>query len=79
MWLGAGLMTSAIAILIYGYTVVHGTDNALDQRDGLAVGNLGLGVAVIGAALFLYGAVTEFLRFWMVRLGHHLENRPRSE
>jgi hypothetical protein len=53
---------------VAAWFISHGTRNPLQQRDAIVLGLLGLTFAVVGAALFVKGALAGFLRFWMARL-----------
>jgi hypothetical protein len=62
-----GLVTGP-CFAVASWFISHGTRNPLQQRDAIVVGLLGLTFAVVGGALFLKGAISGFLRFWMARL-----------
>jgi hypothetical protein len=53
---------------VAAWFISHGTRNPLQQRDAIVAALLGLTLAVVGAALFVKGAVAGFLRFWLARL-----------
>ena len=53
---------------VAAWFISHGTRNPLQQRDAIVAALLGLTFAVVGAALFVKGALAGFLRFWMARL-----------
>ncbi len=65
---GFTLMIIGIVVTIAGYLQSHGTANPLGQRDAIIVALVGVAVTVMGAALFLRGSLTMFLRFWLARL-----------
>jgi hypothetical protein len=66
--LGVVGMVTGVCFGIAAWFLSHGTRNPLQQRDALVVAVLGLTIAVVGGALFVKGAVAQFLRFWMARL-----------
>ena len=66
--LGVVGMVAGPCFGVAAWFISHGTRNPLQQRDAIIVGLLGLTFAVVGAALFVKGAMAGFLRFWMARL-----------
>lgn len=66
--LGVALMVVGIVLGVYAYALSHGTDDALQQRDAIVVGLIGVAVSVVGGALFVRYSVAQFLRFWLARL-----------
>jgi hypothetical protein len=66
--LGVALLVVGIAIGVYAYTLSHGTNDPLQQRDAIVVGLIAVSVSVAGAALFVRYSIAQFLRFWIARL-----------
>jgi hypothetical protein len=66
--LGVALLVVGIGIGIYAYTLSHGTNDPLQQRDAIVVGLTAVCVTVAGAALFVRYSIAQFLRFWIARL-----------
>jgi hypothetical protein len=66
--LGVAGLVAGPCFGVAAWFISHGTRNPLQQRDAIVVGLLGLTFAVVGAALFVKGALAGFLRFWMARL-----------
>ena len=66
--LGVVGMVTGVCFGVAAWFLAHGTRNPLQQRDAVVVAVLGLTIAVVGGALFVKGAVAQFLRFWMARL-----------
>jgi hypothetical protein len=78
--LGVAGMVVGIILGVYAYSLSYGAsgDNpAPQQRDAIIIALIGVSVAVIGAALYLKGAVSSFLRFWLVRDLH--ERRAQTD
>jgi uncharacterized membrane protein len=65
---GVALMVIGVVLGIYAYTLSHGTEDALQQRDAIVVAITGVAVTVAGAALFVRYSVAQFLRFWIARV-----------
>ncbi len=65
---GAAAMGVGILIALVAYLT---STTMSDSRDVISAGILamvGLGLVIAGAAVFVRGSLTEFLRFWMLRL-----------
>jgi hypothetical protein len=60
-------LVAGIVVAIVAYTMSHGTDNPLQQRDAFTIGLIGVTVSIAGAALFLRYSLAGFLRFWLAR------------
>ena len=65
---GALLLAAGVVIGIVGYSMSHGTDNALQQRDAVVLALVGVSVSVAGLALFLRYSLGALLRLWLARL-----------
>jgi hypothetical protein len=66
--LGIGLLVVGIAVGIYAYSLSHGTNDPLQQRDAIVVGLIAVSISIAGAALFVRYSIAQFLRFWIARL-----------
>jgi hypothetical protein len=66
--LGVAGLVAGPCFGVAAWFISHGTRNPLQQRDAIVAALLGLTLAVVGAALFVKGALAGFLRFWMARL-----------
>ncbi len=75
--LGVAAMAAGVVLPIVAYFMSHGTTNDLAQRDAIVLGLLGVALAMAGGALFLKGALSAFLRFWLVRDLH--ERRAQTD
>jgi hypothetical protein len=75
--LGLAGLTVGVVLPIIAYFLSHGTTNALTQRDAITLALLGVSCAVAGGALYLKGALSSFLRFWLVRDLH--ERRAQTD
>jgi hypothetical protein len=62
------LMAAGPVLGIIAYTMSHGTENPLQQRDAIVLALIGVGLTVIGGALFVRYALASFMRFWLARL-----------
>lgn len=78
--LGVTGMAVGIILGLYAYSMSYGAeggDPALQQRDAIVLGLLAVSVTVVGVALYVKGAMSSFLRFWLVRDLH--ERRAQTD
>jgi hypothetical protein len=78
--LGMAGMVVGIILGLYAYSLSYGAtgDNpAPQQRDAIVLALVGVSVAITGGALYLKGALSGFLRFWLVRDLH--ERRAQTD
>ena len=73
--LGVAGLVAGPAFGVAAWFIAHGTQNPLQQRDAIVVALIGVICAVVGAALFVKGALAGFLRFWMARLVYEQQVR----
>ena len=73
--LGVVGLVAGPAFGISAWFLSNGTRNPLQQRDAIVVALLGVIFAVVGAALFVKGALAQFLRFWMARMVYEQQVR----
>lgn len=79
MWLLAGLILPLLGVvaIIVGYLGAS-SGAQLDQIPYLISGGvLGLGLIVIGGALFVRYSMTRYMRFWLVRIIY--EDRTQTD
>ena len=62
------LMVGGLVIGLLGYAPWRSSVDQTDQLDAIVIAILGLGVTVVGAALFVRCSMTQFLRFWLARV-----------
>jgi hypothetical protein len=78
--LGVVAMVLGVALGIYAYVLSYGADAdnpGPQQRDAIVLALVGVGLAVVGGALYLKGALAGFLRFWLLRDLH--ERRAQTD
>lgn len=69
-WLTIGslLMIVGIVMALIGWLNIQGSGKGAKTDDFLAMGTLGLVLAVVGAALFIVMSMRRYFRYWLVRL-----------
>lgn len=66
---GLVLMPFGLVLVLVGWFGASGTTNLTDQVPYLLSGGLlGLGLTIVGAALFLRYSLARYLRYWLMRL-----------
>ena len=66
---GLVLMPLGLVLVLVGWFGASGTTNLTDQVPYLLSGGLlGLGLTIVGAALFLRYSLARYLRYWLMRL-----------
>lgn len=66
---GAVLMPLGLVLVLVGYLGASGTTELSSQVPYLISGGLlGLGLTIVGAALFLRYSLGRYLRFWLLRM-----------
>jgi hypothetical protein len=75
LWLrvGAGAMGVGLILALVGFIRTAGTKDPLIQADASAMAILGIGLCIVGAAVYLRYSVTKVLRFWLARLSFDLQ------
>ena len=64
----AGVMGLGVLVAIIAYAVSTGQSDTRDVISSMILSVVGLCLVVGGAAVFVRSSMTEFLRFWMLRL-----------
>ena len=69
-WLiiGALLMIVGIVLALVSWLNLAGSGKGAKTADLAAMGNFGLVLAVVGAALFIVMSVRRYFRYWLIRL-----------
>ena len=65
---GAVGMGVGIVLTLVAFAISTGQGDTRDVISSGILATVGLGVVVAGAAVFVRGSLTDFLRFWMLRL-----------
>jgi hypothetical protein len=64
----AALLAAGPIVGLIAYLMSHSSSDALAQRDAIVLALLGVGLSVVGTALFVRYSLGQVLRFWLARL-----------
>lgn len=69
-WSIAGLATMVVGIVVTIVAYILSTNQAAlaDVVESVVLASIGVSLVVAGAAVFVRYSLTEFLRFWMLRM-----------
>ena len=70
-------LATGLVLPVVAYLMSQGTTDDLAQRDAIVLALLGVALVTASGALYLKGALTSFLRFWLVRDLH--ERRAQTD
>ncbi len=65
---GVVAMVVGVLLTIVAYAMSTGQSDTRDVISSGILASVGLAIVVAGGVVFLRGSITEFLRFWMLRL-----------
>lgn len=65
---GAAVMALGVVLAVAAYAMSTGQSDTRDVISSGILATVGLSIVLAGAAVFVRGSLTEFLRFWMLRL-----------
>jgi hypothetical protein len=80
--IGAVLMVIGLLVGVGAFIRAASVVDPLAQRDSLALGLAAVALCIVGAAIYVKGALTNVLRFWAARISFDLRQpqgpeRPR--
>lgn len=64
----AVIMTAGVVVAVVAYATSTAQSDTRDVISSVILGIVGLCLVVTGGAVFVRSSMTEFLRFWMLRL-----------
>lgn len=70
MLAGGLLIVIGLVVAFVGLNLTRSAATELEQGDGLAQVQLGVGVVVVGCVLWLRFSLGRYLRYWMLRAIH---------
>jgi hypothetical protein len=75
---GVLLAVAGVIVIVVGYVQSRGFADIRDQMDSLILSLLGLGLMGFGSILYLRGAMTRFLRYWLLRMVYEQRSIARG-
>jgi hypothetical protein len=76
--LGVLAAIAGLGIILLGFAQSRNYSSILNQMDALILSLFGLGLVIVGAALYLRGSMTRFLRYWLLRMVYEQRDLARD-
>jgi len=75
-----GILLSVAGLVVILVCFAQSRDYAdlRDQLDALILGLFGIGLILLGCALYLRSAITRFLRYWLLRMVYEQRDLART-
>ena len=76
--LGVLLAIVGLVVILVSFMQSRGYSSILNQMDALILSLFGLGLIIVGSALYIRGAMTRFLRYWLLRMVYEQRDLARQ-
>jgi len=76
--LGVLAVIAGLGIILLSFAQSRNYSSILNQMDALILSLFGLGLIIVGAALYLRGSMTRFLRYWLLRMVYEQRDLARD-
>jgi hypothetical protein len=76
--LGVLLAIVGLAVILVSFMQSRGYSSILNQMDALILALFGVGLVILGSALYIRGAMTRFLRYWLLRMVYEQRDLARQ-
>jgi hypothetical protein len=76
--LGIIAAIAGLVIILVSFAQSRGFSDIRDQMDSLILSLFGIGLIIIGSALYLRAAMTRFLRYWLLRMVYEQRDLARN-
>jgi hypothetical protein len=82
--LGVLLAIAGLVIILVNFLQSRNFSDMRDQMDALILSLFGIGLVIVGAALYIRSSMTRFLRYWLLRMVYEQrdlarQNRPSPD
>jgi uncharacterized membrane protein YcjF (UPF0283 family) len=77
-WVGVLLAIAGLVVILVSFQQARGYADIRDQMDSLILSLFGVGLIILGAALYLRSVITRFLRYWLLRMVYEQRDLARS-
>ena len=76
--LGVLLAIVGLVVILVSFMQSRGYSSILNQMDALILSLFGIGLIIVGSALYIRGAMTRFLRYWLLRMVYEQRDLARQ-
>jgi hypothetical protein len=76
--LGVLLAIVGLIVILVSFMQSRGYSSILDQMDALILSLFGIGLIIVGSALYIRSAMTRFLRYWLLRMVYEQRDLARQ-
>jgi hypothetical protein len=76
--LGVLLAIVGLIVILVSFMQSRGYSSILNQMDALILALFGVGLVILGSALYIRGAMTRFLRYWLLRMVYEQRDLARQ-
>jgi hypothetical protein len=76
--LGLLLAIVGLIVILVSFMQSRGYSSILDQMDALILSLFGIGLIIVGSALYIRSAMTRFLRYWLLRMVYEQRDLARQ-
>ena len=75
-----GLLLAAVGlvVILISFTQSRGYGDIRNQMDALILSLFGIGLTIVGSALYIRSAMTRFLRYWLLRMVYEQRDLARQ-
>ena len=67
-----------LVVILVSFMQSRGYSSILNQMDALILALFGLGLIIVGSALYIRSAMTRFLRYWLLRMVYEQRDLARQ-
>jgi hypothetical protein len=76
--LGLLLAIVGLVVILVSFMQSRGYSSILNQMDALILSLFGIGLIIVGSALYIRSAMTRFLRYWLLRMVYEQRDLARQ-
>jgi hypothetical protein len=76
--LGVVLAIVGLIVILISFLQSRNYSSILDQMDALILALFGVGLIIVGSALYIRASMTRFLRYWLLRMVYEQRDLARQ-
>jgi hypothetical protein len=76
--LGVLVAIVGLVVILVSFMQSRGYSSILNQMDALILSLFGIGLIIVGSALYIRSAMTRFLRYWLLRMVYEQRDLARQ-